>query len=159
MVTRDFVGGLAAGLVGGVYLIFAYRIRSSALDDTLGPGGMPRAYGWLMLALAAILCLSGLIKGLRGPGEPGAWHGQGRTILRAAGMLAIGVGYLLVVDTIGYPVAIALLVCAVALYQGAAAGFRLALIGICGALGLWSLFSQVLGVHMPRGALLAAVGL
>jgi hypothetical protein len=78
-------------------------------------------------------------------------------VLWAAGLLAIGIAYLLVVEALGYLVSIALLLIGVALYQGAAAGWRLPLIGIGGALFLWALFVLVLGVSMPRG-LLAPLG-
>lgn len=156
--TRDFAGGAAAGLVGAIYLVFAYQLRTSALDDTLGPGGMPRIYGWLMVGLAVALCLQTWAKGARRDAADGEWHGQGRKILWAAGLLALGVGYLLVVETLGYLIAIALLLCAAAAYQGAPRNGRLAVVGIGGALVLWSLFAHVLGVAMPHG-LLAAVGL
>ena len=55
MLTRDMVGAIAAILIGAVYLYFAHQLRVSALDDTLGPSGMPRILGWLMIALGAVL--------------------------------------------------------------------------------------------------------
>ena len=45
MLTRDFVGGVASIAIGAVYLYFAYQLRTSALDDSMGPGGLPRIYG------------------------------------------------------------------------------------------------------------------
>lgn len=157
MITRDLAGGLAAILIGAVYLVYAYQIRASALDDSLGPGGMPRAYGWLLVGLGVVLCIQAAVaRAWHAP--DGEWRGQGRRILWAGGLLLFGIAYLLVVETLGYLVSVALLIIGVALYQGAPRSGRLVLIGIGGALLLWALFVLVLGVDMPPG-LLAAVGL
>jgi putative tricarboxylic transport membrane protein len=157
MITRDFAGGAAAMLIGAVYLYHAYQIRVSALDDTLGSGGMPRAYGWLLVGLGVVLCLQAAVARARRAPQ-GEWRGQGRRVLWAAGLLAFGIAYLFVVETLGYLLSIALLLIGVALYQGAPVSGRLVLVGIGGALFLWSLFAVVLGVSMPRGPL-AALGL
>lgn len=157
MISRDLVGGAAAVLIGAVYLFYAYQIRTSALDDTLGPGGMPRAYGWLLVGLGLVLSLQAVVS-RASRAIKDEWSGEGRRVLWAAGLLGLGIAYLLVVETLGYLVSIALLLIGVALYQGAAASWRLPLIGIGGALFLWALFVLVLGVSMPRG-LLAPLGL
>lgn len=157
MITRDFAGGAATVAIGGLYLVYAYDIRASALDDSLGPGGMPRVYGWLMVVLGAILCTQAAVTQRRTAAPDDEWQGQGRQILWAAGLLAFGIAYLLVVETLGYLVAIALLLMGVALYQGAPAGWRPILIGLVGATLLWTLFAVILGVRLPQG-LLAWVG-
>jgi hypothetical protein len=159
MISRDLVGGAAAVLIGAVDRFYAYQIRTSALDDTLGPGGMPRSYGWLLVGLGLVLCLQAAVSRTARAARAikDEWSGEGRRVLWAAGLLAIGIAYLLVVEALGYLVSIALLLIGVALYQGAAAGWRLPLIGIGGALFLWALFVLVLGVSMPRG-LLAPLG-
>ena len=156
MITRDFAGGAAAVLIGAVYLYFAYGIRVSALDDTLGPGGMPRAYGWLLIGLGLVLCLQAAIVRAR-EAKPGEWSGQGRRVLWAAGLLAFGIAYLFVVEALGYPLSIALLIAGVALYGGAPAGGRLVLIAIGGAIFLYALFAIVLGVSVPEGLLAVLV--
>ena len=122
MLTRDFAGGVAALAIGGVYLAYAHQIRTSALDDSLGPGGMPKAYGWIMIALGAILCAQAALARIKTAASPEEWKGQGRRVLWAAGLLAFGVAYLLVVEALGYLVSIALLLVGVALYQGASPG-------------------------------------
>ena len=153
MLTRDFAGGVAALAVGGVYLAYAYQIRTSALDDSLGPGGMPRAYGWIMIALGAILCAQAALARIKTAASLEEWKGQGRRVLWAAGLLAFGVAYLLVVEALGYLVSIALLLVGVALYQGASPGWRPVLIGLVGAALLWTLFALILGVRLPQGLL------
>jgi putative tricarboxylic transport membrane protein len=156
MITRDFAGGAAAVLIGAIYLYFAYGIRVSALDDTVGPGGMPRAYGWILIGLGTVLSIQAAIARARAPSR-GEWTGQGRRVAWAAGLLLFGIAYILVVETLGYPISIALLIAGVALYGGAPASFRLVLIGIGGAIFLYALFAVVLGVSVPEGLIAALV--
>lgn len=152
MITRDFAGGAASILIGALYLAYAYQIRASALDDTLGPGGMPRVYGWFLVALGIVLCIQAAVAHA-GRAAEGEWRGQGRRILWAAGLLLFGIAYLLVIETLGYLLSIAFLITGVALYGGTPPSGRLVLIGIGGAILLWALFVLVLGVAMPRGLL------
>lgn len=154
MLSRDFVGGLAAILIGAVYLVFAYGLRTSALDDSVGPGGLPRAYGWMMLALGLMIAAGSAIKHVRSGAASdlrSEWKGQGRRVLWAAGLLAIGAGYIFGISTLGYPLAIALLLVAVSLFQGARPGLHIVAVGIGGAAFLWVVFVLVLGVSMPKG--------
>jgi hypothetical protein len=156
MLNRDFVGGVAAMVIGAIYLYFATQIRASALDDTVGPGGMPTAYGWIMIALGAIVTAIAVTKTLRTAGGidlSKEWSGQGVKMIRAAGLLAIGIAYLLIVTTIGYAPAIVLLLGATAFYQGATANFRTAGVALGGAAFLWVVFVALLGVSMPKGVL------
>jgi len=154
MLSRDFVSGLSAVLIAAIYLVFAYQLRTSALDDSVGPGGLPRTYGWMLLALGLMISASAIFKQTRSGAVLDLrleWKGQGRRIVWAAGLLAIGVCYIAGVSTLGYPLAIALLLVAVALYQGAKPGLHIAAIGIGGAAFLWAVFVLVLGVSMPMG--------
>ncbi|MCT7376754.1 tripartite tricarboxylate transporter TctB family protein [Chelativorans salis] len=160
MISRDLVGGLAAVVIGAVYLYFAYQLRVSALDDSLGPSGMPRIYGWLLLSLGLILTAQAVLSRLIGPPPAagrealrGEWEGQGRRIAWAAGLLAIGAAYLFVVEKLGYLVSVALLILAAATFLGARFGTRLLAIAALGAVALWAIFALVLGVSMPSGLL------
>lgn len=166
MISRDFVGGLAAVVIGSVYLYFAYQLRMSALDDSLGPAGMPRIYGWLLVGLGLVLTAHAIVSfavkpaAAAGGPEPerGEWVGQGRRIAWAAGLLAIAAAYLLVVEAFGYLVSIALLILGAASFLGASFGARLVAIACLGAAALWALFVLILGVSMPSG-LLGNIGL
>ncbi len=143
-------------LLGAFYTYFAYTIRPSALADTMGAGGVPRVYGWLMVILGAILSLQSIVAYLRSPEKKSLaseWQGQGLKILKAAGLVSFGIGYLLIVNSLGYIVSIALLLIAVALYRGAPMGLRLLATGIGGAIFLWLIFAVLLGVRMPSGVL------
>lgn len=160
MFSRDFVGGVASVIVGAIYLYFAYQLRVSALDDTLGPAGMPRIYGWLLVGLGLILTaqavLSRLIRSASAEGKgatEGEWEGQGRRIAWAAGLFAIGALYLFVVERLGYLASVALLILAAASLFGARFGVRLLTIVGVGAVLLWVIFTLLLGVSMPSGLL------
>lgn len=156
MITRNLAGGIATLLLGIVYLYFAYRIRPSALADTMGAGGVPRVYGWLMVMLSVILIIQSITASIRNPEKStwaSEWQGQGMKTIKAAGLVCFGIAYLLMVDTLGYLISIALLLIGVALYRGAPMGVRLILTGVGGAAVLWIIFVVVLGVRMPPGIL------
>ena len=156
MMSRDLVGGIAAIVIGAVYLFFASQIRSSALDDSFGPEGMPQAYAWIMMALGAIVAVLAIVKARRTAGGfdmKSEWSGQGTKILRAGGLLAIGIAYLAFVNSVGYAPMIALLLAVTALYQGAALNWRTLAVAAAGAALLWGVFVLLLGVSMPSGIL------
>lgn len=152
MLSRDFTGGIAAICIGGVYLFYTIQIRSSSLADSIGPAGIPRALGIIMIALGMILCLQATIRYLKSekPVKP-AWTGEGKRIRNAAGLLLLGIGYLAVVNTLGYIVSLTLLVTLTALYLGSPLSWRVPVIAGGGALILWTLFVQLLGIAMPSG--------
>ena len=169
--TRDLVGGLGTIVVGAVYFFYATQIRRSALDDTVGPAGLPQTYGIIMIGLGVAIAIGALVKiwrqrraaeadraeagggGTETPAK-GEWDGQGTKILWASGYLVIGIGYLSVVSYIGYAASIALLLIAAALYQGAPRDWRAPVVALLGAAGLWAVFVLLLGVSMPHGSLL-----
>ena len=76
--------------------------------------------------------------------------GAGYVLARAAGTLTIGAGYVLLVNVLGYWLSLALLLPAMAAYQGEPIGQRLALISIAGATVFWVLFVWLLGIPMPQ---------
>jgi hypothetical protein len=73
--------------------------------------------------------------------------------LRALGLAAIAVSYVLLVTIIGYAVAIALLIATVAVYEGEKPSLRLAITAAGGAAAFWLLFVKLLGVPQPPGLL------
>ena len=152
MLTRDLVGGIAAVVIGSVYLYQSTRLGSSFLSDSVGPAGIPMMLGVLMIILGLILSLRTVYRQLKsGEKFKSEWQGQGNRILRAAGLLLIGMAYLLVVQSLGYLLCIALLILMVALYQGAQLSWRIFVIAAGGAMTLWAFFVLLLGVSMPSG--------
>ncbi|MFT6944870.1 MAG: putative tricarboxylic transport membrane protein [Yoonia sp.] len=152
ILSRDFVGGIAAIVIGAVYLSFAYDLRATALDDIVGPGGVPRAYGWVMVLLGACLCVATMVARLRVDIQA-EWKDQGRRIVWAAGLLGIGIAYLLIVDTVGYLVSMVMLIAATMLYHGEKISRKVMATSLFGGAMLWALFVFVLDVSMPPGLL------
>jgi putative tricarboxylic transport membrane protein len=159
MITRDLVGGVTTSLIGALYLFHASQLRPSSLADSVGPQGLPLVYGWLMLGLGVLLLAQSLLAARRvSPSERAeaqvkAWAGQGRRTLWAAGLLTFAVGYLLIVEALGYLLSLAVLISAVAIYLGARMSWRPLALGLGGAVVLWLMFVKLLGVGMPEGVL------
>lgn len=152
MFTRDLAGGLAAIVTGGVYLWFTFQIRSSSLADTVGPAGIPKVLGMLMIVLGFILCLQSSIRYLKlKQASAPEWSGQQTRLLRAGGLLLLGIAYLLIVNTLGYALSVAILIMLTSLYLGARFSWRVPTIAAAGGLTLWLIFAKVLGIAMPAG--------
>lgn len=162
MLTRNFVGGLAATTLGGIYLYYASMLRVSSLADSFGPRGMPLVYGGLMLGLGLVLMAQAIITHINLPADQRSrlreeWEGQRRKVAWAAGLVGLAMAYVLLVSFLGYFVSLALLIGAVAIYLGAPLGWRPLVISLAGATVLWLIFAVILDVSMPSG-FLAALG-
>ena len=157
IISRDFIGGIAAIVIGSIYLVLAYNLGTSALDDLVGPAGMPRVYGWLMLGLGMALCATAAFSHWREDMQK-EWVGEGRRIAWAAGLLGLGVIYLLIVTSVGYLVSMFLLIAATVFFHGERASVRMFAISALGAVCLWALFVHVLDVPMPPGLLSVIAG-
>jgi putative tricarboxylic transport membrane protein len=169
IVRRDLIAGMAALLIGGGYLAMAFQLRASALADAVGPAGLPKVLGFLMVGLGLVLCIQAALAARTRPWRSAiAAAPEGRVeaepadeaegvglagLSKAGGLLAIAVGYLLIVKVVGYPVAVAALLVAVALHGGVKATWRVVLIGIAGAAAYWVLFVVILGIPLPGGTL------
>lgn len=152
--SKDFVAGLIAILLGSVYLFFAFKQRVSALADTVGPAGMPKVLGILMLSLGIILCIQSALHTMKTTvSDRLEWQGEGKGLLRALGLICLSISYLVMVGILGYVISIAILLALVAVYLGAQLNWRLAIIASGGALILWSIFVLLLDVPMPSGIL------
>ncbi len=162
---RNLIGGLATVAIGLAYLVLALGIRTSALADSVGPAGFPKVLAYALIGLGVVLCAQSLfaIRARRGAafaaGAPAAAdldaeresHDSLRGVLRAAGMLGLGIAYLLIIRSVGYVVSVALLMVASALYLGIPLSWRVFAIGAAGALVYWLLFVWVLGIPQPPG--------
>lgn len=152
--TRDAaLGGVTLALAGAYYSA-ATAIPESFLSDAVGPQGLPKLYAVILAALSLILIVQGA--GGRGKGEA-----EGRSsspvprglLLRVFGMLMIGVLYVALVPSLGYLISLAALIVATTYYQGGVINRYVAIVGVSGALFLWLLFVQVLGIPQPAGLL------
>jgi hypothetical protein len=159
---HNLIGGVATIAIGAAYLAMASTIRASALSDSVGPAGFPKLLAWIAIGLGVVLCGQAFLA-FRAPpaGIPAAeaadvrptaeGHVALQGVLRAGGMLAIGIGYLLVVRHLGYIPSIALLIVACALYLGTPFSWRVVAVGIGGAVVYYLVFDLTLGIPQPPG--------
>jgi len=139
----------AAGLALAIgYYVLADRLPRSLLSDPTGADGLPKVLA-IALALTALAVLAVAV--LRRTAAIRAEAGEGRRHLRAAGMLALGVAYFMLLPWLGYPLSVFLLLLAVALYAGTRPGLAPVAISAAGALVLWVTFERLFGIAMPHG--------
>lgn len=141
----------------------ATGIGTSYMTDPVGPAALPKALAVALGVFSLFLILQSLVGFRKRRREAPAkvsekpWQRH----LLAMGMLAIGIGYVLIAEWVGYMVGIALLLLAVTLYQGASWTWRPPAIALGGALFFWLLFVRLLGIGQPEGIwqkLLASLG-
>jgi hypothetical protein len=143
---RDAAFGTLTLAVAAIYYVLATTIPRSDLADPIGPQGLPRMYAFALAALSMLL----IARSLRRPNlelrtaEP-ANHRFGRV----AGMLLIGVVYILVVPYLGYLVSVALLIATTIYFQGGTIDSRSILVSMTGAALFWVLFVWLLRIQYP----------
>jgi putative tricarboxylic transport membrane protein len=163
---RDIAAGLVLlGLAVTVWLA-AEAIPKSPLGGQIGADGFPKLLAG-SLGVLAVLLIGQTLLARRGsavraasarpvepsasPREPMETASAGRHHMRAAGMLAIGVLYVALLETLGFVLSTLLLLLAVALYNGRRPTLGLAAVAVIGAALLYVLFVRLLGVPLPPG--------
>ncbi len=144
-----------------VYWFEANKIPISPLDGLVGADGLPKSLAYVLAGLSLLLIVRGindtkirLRSDLADPDETGSISDWIKPHLRAAGMLAIGVVYLLLLPWLGYTIAIAALLLAVSIYNGAKFNLHTILVAVIGAAFCQLLFVQFLGIALPNGELI-----
>lgn len=169
-IPRDVWIGLAAVVLAGVYWYGADQIPISPLDGAVNAAAMPKALAYALGGLAVLLIVRALAidaitrrataaAGAAPPAAPARTDAQDgedavsrrKRHLRAGGMLAIGVLYLIAVPYLGYMLSIALLVFAVATYMQARPDRRLLLLSAGIAVFFYLLFVRFLNIPLPPG--------
>ena len=152
MLSSDLALGVVMLAIASVYYLLGTTIPQSALDDAVGPRGLPRIYAVALAVLAVATIVRGAVARRRRVERPVmATRGRHVRSWRFAGMILIGILYLAVVPWLGYLVSIALLMAATAWYQGGSIGGRVLLVASSAAVFLWLLFVAVLGIPQPSG--------
>ena len=157
---RDFWVGLGMLLAAAIYWFEADKIRISPLDGPVNAAGLPKSLAYALGGLALILVIRSAVSAAVGMNaaaqarSDGAARDHFRPHLRAVGMLAIGIGYLLVVSWLGYAATIIALLLAVSLYNGARLNLRTAAFAVCGGVFFHFFFVEFLGIPLPAGAIL-----
>lgn len=147
----DLWVGLIALVFAGIYYYLASAIPRSLLSDAVGADGLPKVYA-LALGLLAILLMVRSRTAPAGPDADADVKDLGQH-LRALGLLALGVGYLLLINVAGYLFTIFLLIAAVALYCGAKLDLKLLSVSAGGGAGFWLIFVKMFNIPLPPGTL------
>lgn len=156
---KDLAGGIAVLVIAGLYYSAIGGIAESTLSDEVGATGLPRILAIVLAGLGLILTARAVMAGALSPAPapaaeapaPSDDDDETATLPRALGFLAFGAAYVALVPIIGYLPAIALLIGAVALYEGAPRNWKTLAIALGGALLYWGIFVKILGVHQPSG--------
>ena len=151
---RDAVfGGLMLALAAAYY-VAAAAIPETTLADAVGPQGLPTIYAVILAALSLILLVRSASPqpGARSPQpEARSPHPDAAPLRRAAGLLLIGILYIVVVPWLGYLLSMAALIAGTTYYQGGVVNRHVALVAVSGALFFWLLFVVLLRIQQPPG--------
>ncbi len=152
---RDLAFGSATLALSGVYYWRASTIPQSQLADAIGPQGLPKTYA-IMLAVLSLIVIVRSVARLRTDARPletaATSHAdRGRVPWRVAGMLAIGVVYILVAPWLGYLLSIAALILGTTYYQGGTVNRQVAVVAVSGAIFFWLLFVVMMRIPQPPG--------
>jgi putative tricarboxylic transport membrane protein len=157
VLNRDFVAGCILLVFSAIYYLGAAAIPASRLADSVGPGGVPKAYGVALGVLSILLIAQALLARRRAVAAAPHAKAQAaarkdlQAAVRAAVMLAIGIAYVILLPLVGYIPAIALLIGATAWYQERARPRWVVPTAIIGAGVLWIVFVEVLQIAQPAG--------
>jgi putative tricarboxylic transport membrane protein len=149
---KDVLSGVILLAVAVAYYWATGLIFDSSLSDEVGAQGLPRMLAFLLAGLALLIVGRGLVTARRPQLVADADHDDEKVAAtpRALGFLAIAVGYVVVAPLFGFGPALALLIAAIAMYEGMRPSWRLALVAAGGAFVFWLLFVQILGVEQPQ---------
>lgn len=155
--TKDLLSGVVLVAVAGTYYAWSTQIADSTLSDEIGAGGLPQVLAVILAILG--LCLIGrtLLATRLSPAAAG--HGddeeedRNAPFPRAVGFLLFGVVYIVLLPFLGYIISTALLIGAIALYEGAPRTWVVLAAAIGGGVLYWAIFVKLLGVKQPMGSL------
>ncbi len=141
------IAGLA--LAAAVYLI-ADDLPRSLLADPTGADGLPKLLAYVLGGLSFLLIVGTL---RRAPAVAAAEKEGIDKHLRSAGMLALGILYLVLLPWFGYVLTIFLFILAVAVYAGTRLDWKPVAVSAIGAGALWFSFVKLFSIPMPTGTL------
>lgn len=150
----NLIAGVVLLAFSVIFWLGADAIPKSRLGGSVGADGLPKTLAIALGVLSLGLIAQTLLMARAAPAA--AVERESRTErrnlhLRALGMIVIGAVYVAVVPYLGYVLSIALLLLAVALYNGKRASRGLVLFTILGAVVFYVLFVQILDVPLPAG--------
>jgi hypothetical protein len=151
---KDLLSGLVLLLIAGLYYLGTGSIADSTLSDEVGAAGLPRVLSIALTGLGLLLVVRSLVAERHTGREQaeGDQKGDAR-VLRGAGFLAFGAGYVLILPIFGYLISIALLIAGIAVFERAERPWFIPITAIGGAVLYWAIFVKLLGVNQPVGSL------
>lgn len=172
-VPRDVWLGLGGIVFAGAYWWSADGIPISPLDGAVNAAMIPKTLAYLMIGFCAIMMARALaievlfLRAARAartqtvperPREAGAYYFSLQQHLKAAGVIGIGIAYLLALPWLGYVLSVILLILAMSIYIGAKASLYTAGVAVVIATVFYGLFVQILGIPLPAGFLPSLLG-
>lgn len=171
-IPRDVWIGLAALALGVWYWRAAGDIPISPLDGVVNAAALPRMLAVAMIVFSILLILRALLveamflraaRKAAGPVAPQRPEEDGITFTRqqhvkAAGVVVIGIVYLLILPWLGYLLSATLLVAGTSVYIGARAGLYTLGVAVAVAVSFYLLFVQLLSIPLPAGLWPALLG-
>ena len=154
---KEIGSGIALLAVALIYWYGIGEIPRSSLSDDVGAHGIPLVLAGALALVSLAIIVRGVLALRSKPVTAGAPDDEDEkvaTFWRALGLIACGGLYIAVAHVAGYVPAIAALILAVSLYEGARPGWRPLAVAIGGAFVFWVIFVEVLGVAQPVGTLM-----
>lgn len=163
---KDIIGTAIALFLIVTYYVASEKIpKSSLIGNGVGADALPKGLSFVAGTLCLILLvqtfwplLSGRYEHVDKPTPEKARASKIKHI-RAAGMLMIGIVYLLVFSSVGWPISIFALLVVTALYCGRPFTIKLLGFAFIVTTSLLLLFVVILGIPMPLGILEPLIGL
>ena len=151
---KDLFASIGLLLIAAVYYAATLTITASTLDDDGGPGptGLPTVLATVLALIAIVMGARTLMAAPARTKSDDAKEAEAPWP-RALGMLAIAALYIPTASYLGYPIALFLLLVAVALYERKKPDWRMFAVAGGGALFFWLIFEIGLGVRQPEGLL------
>lgn len=140
----------------GVYLLVgAGSITIPGSSNTVGPRFFPYLVGGATVVVGVLLAVR-VLRGDQGPEEGGEdVDPTARTSWRSVGIIALAfLAHALLINVIGWPLAVTLMFAAVSWALGARGVVRPLLAGGIVSVVVWLVFVKALGVLLPGGVLL-----
>jgi len=154
--SRDIGFGLLAVVLAGAYWHAADNLQRSFLSDNVGADGVPKLLAVTLGVLGAVV-VAREFAARRAAVRGEASSANVRAHVRALGLLAACVLYVVAMPTVGYLIATAALIGGVALYAGESVGRAVLIAAAAGSVLLWFVFDHLLGVSLPPGTWLHAL--
>lgn len=151
---NDLIVGVVLIVLAILYWFGADHIPKSILEGGIGADALPKMLGITLGLLSLILVLQSTLaaRAAKASGAEDTSRKSGwLTHKYALGMLCIGIGYVVLVEFVGYVCAIAYLLAAVTLLAGGASRKILISFSVLGAIFFWALFVYALEIRQPKG--------